>query len=116
MRTLIRRLLEEAGHRVLEAEDGAAGLRLFAREKPDLVITDLFMPNKEGIETIRDIRTTSNVPVLAVSGGGVRKIDLLDLMVPLGATEVLAKPFRRAEFLAVIERLLARNCKEAQSL
>jgi CheY-like chemotaxis protein len=107
MRLMMHRLLERAGHQVLEAEDGLVGLQLLDRHKPDLVIADLFMPRKDGIETILAIRSRApHLPVLAISGGGSRNIDMLDLTVPLGATEALAKPFRTAEFLAVLDRLL----------
>ena len=72
VRNTIVRTLKRAGHDILEAADGVKGLATFRSQKPDLVITDIFMPKQEGIGTILEIRAeTTYVPVVAISGGSV---------------------------------------------
>lgn len=97
-----------AGAAVRVAADGVSGLRCFREARPDLVITDLIMPDKEGIETIMEIRGEApGLPVLAISGGGrVHASEFLDLARALGASDVMAKPFRSREILDRAKRLL----------
>jgi CheY-like chemotaxis protein len=72
-RELYKLVLEEAGYQVVEASNGVVGLDLYAQQACDLVITDIFMPEKEGIETILELkRRTPAVKIIAISGGGVR--------------------------------------------
>jgi len=107
MRRLLIRVLEGAGHVVYEAENGGDGLALFRRVQPLLVITDLVMPDTEGIETIRELRREApTIPILAVSGGGPPVY--LRAATALGATAALAKPFVAAELLGLVTDLLAR--------
>ena len=108
LRQLVRNMLELARYEVLEAGDGGAGLDLFRSEAPDLVITDMIMPNQEGIETIRYLRQLSpDVPIIAISGGGHMEADnVLDLARKFGARRVLCKPFRRKELLAAVAECL----------
>lgn len=108
VRRIVARMLVRAGHEVVEADDGQAGLRALERLRPDLVITDMVMPNKEGIETIAGIRALTDAPILAVSGA--RPADGLDVLKDarmLGASATLAKPFSSEELLATINSLLA---------
>ena len=71
IRSLLRDFLERDGYEVMEAENGKVGLKLFRENGADLVITDLIMPEKEGIETIRELRRDfSDVKIIAISGGG----------------------------------------------
>jgi CheY-like chemotaxis protein len=71
VRNTIIQMLESEGYEVVSAEDGRRGLSVFRSEKPDLVITDIIMPEKEGIETIRDIRGEApDTKIIAISGGG----------------------------------------------
>jgi|SRR6185437_6156256 CheY-like chemotaxis protein len=109
MRQTIRRILASAGHSVVEAEDGVAGLRCVDENRPDLVITDIIMPNKEGIETIGDIRRRCpDIKIIAISGSGAPEQALyLDAATALGANAALAKPFRAHELLALVDRLVA---------
>lgn len=102
-------LLMKAGHTVATAPDGAKGIAAYQAERPDLVITDIIMPEKEGIETIRELRAISqSVPIIAISGGGrTKNYDFLRIAHRLGATEVLRKPFANDELLAVVNRCLA---------
>ncbi len=95
LREIMRRILEPDGHDVRVAEDGARGLDLYRADPADLVITDLIMPEKEGIETIQELREEfPDVRILAVSGGGMVDPDgpLTDAEL-FGADGSLAKPF-----------------------
>jgi DNA-binding response OmpR family regulator len=106
MRSAMTRVLESAGHHVLDAADGATGMKLFRDARPALVITDIVMPGQEGMETIRLLRQHSpNVPILAISGGGWQ--DYLGFAKELGADETLRKPFPAEELLAAVAKLLA---------
>ena len=109
VRRIMRRVVERMGHTVEEAADGAMGLSLFRQGKFDLVVTDLFMPEKEGIETIMEIREESpGVKILAVSGGMT-----LDRMGPLEDAEVLGadaslpKPFAIQDLTSAVQTLLS---------
>jgi two-component system chemotaxis response regulator CheY len=108
IRNLARLVLEDAGHEVLESPNGKIGHQLFRQRRPDLVIVDLFMPEKEGIETIREIRAVEpRAKIIAISGGGRYGFsDLLASVVHLGATTTLAKPFRRRELLAAVQEVM----------
>jgi len=96
--------LKRAGHDVVLAADGTEGVQLLGLHGADVVITDIIMPNKEGIETIAEIRVAHpQVPIIAISGGGrTSNFQFLDLARRLGAGHVLRKPFRTAELLKVI--------------
>lgn len=101
-------VLMKAGHTVMLASNGDAGLQKFDEAKVDLVITDIIMPQKEGIATIRELRERSTVPIIAISGGGrTKNFDFLRMAYKLGATEVLRKPFANAELMALITKCLA---------
>jgi DNA-binding response OmpR family regulator len=105
MRRLIDRILTTAGHEVVVAENGNAGLRQFRAERPALVISDILMPEKEGIETILEMRREAPaLPILAISGdtGGA----FLEIATKLGASRALPKPFRNAELIAAVDQLL----------
>lgn len=101
-------VFEAAGASVTVAADGVSGMRGFRQVRPDLVITDIIMPNKEGVETIMEIRGEApNLPVLAISGGGrVQAGEFLNLATSLGASDAMAKPFRSREILARAARLM----------
>jgi DNA-binding response OmpR family regulator len=109
VRLLMCRILTEAAHSVIEAPDGEVGLTLFAAQRPCLVITDLFMPNREGIETIQELRRISPATkIIAMSASGSASGKLyLGAAQKLGADAILAKPFKPAELLAAVERVLA---------
>jgi len=86
-------------------------MRRLEEQVPDLVITDILMPQKEGIECIREIRGLApNVPVIAMSGGGGGQADYLRMAALLGAAAVLAKPFDPMELVALARRLVGRSC------
>jgi DNA-binding response OmpR family regulator len=109
VRLTIQVILERDGHEVTCAADGEQGLRAFASASPQLVITDIIMPNKEGLETIIQIRArNATTPILAMSGGGrVGNTDFLKMATQLGANEVLPKPFERQDLTAAVHRLLS---------
>lgn len=107
-RTLVRAMLNGAGHHVEEASDGAEGLRRFGASKPDLVLTDIHMPGIDGHEVISALKVLhSDVPIVAMSGGSaVPKDELLLQAVALGAREVIQKPFEYQQLLGAVQRAL----------
>ncbi len=109
VRHLMRRVLAEAEHTVIEAQDGEVGLSLFEAQRPALVITDLFMPNREGIETIQQLRRLSpDAKIIAMSASSTASGKLyLGAAKKLGADAILPKPFKPADLLAAVERVLA---------
>jgi len=109
IRSVIKRVLEREGHSVTCAADGEQGLAAFRAASPDLVITDIIMPEKEGIWTILQIRQAcAATRILAMSGGGsVIKDDVLHIARQLGANETLAKPFSGKELIEKVRTTLA---------
>lgn len=74
VRAVVKRMLEAAGHQVAVAVDGDDGLRQFHKSPPDLVLCDVFMPNMEGIATLRELRQISrDLPVVVMSGGAAAR-------------------------------------------
>lgn len=108
IRMALRGIFKKENCGVVEAGNGNAGVSLFRQEKPDIVITDILMPDKEGLETISEIRACDpHVKIIAMSGGGsVRDMGFLKLAGKLGANGTLHKPFRPDEILSLIGRLL----------
>jgi len=92
-RGLIRQILEEAGHQILEAQDGEEGLKRFRTQHPDLVITDMRMPGFDGGEVIRRLREISkDVRIVAVSGAATfYHVDYFQMAKELGANAILRK-------------------------
>lgn len=108
LRGIMRKILERGGYAVREADNGLTGLRMVEADAPALVVTDLLMPEKEGIETIVELRERfPAIRVIAVSGaGGVEaQGPLLDAEL-FGADATLPKPFDVKSFLATVERVL----------
>ena len=101
-------LLARSGYHVLSAIDGVAGLNVYRSSQPDLVITDIIMPEKEGLEVIMELYKEQPRPkILAMSGGGMLEArTYLSLAQKLGANEIIEKPFRPSELLALIEKLI----------
>jgi CheY-like chemotaxis protein len=109
MRDLLRRQLEGDGYSVETAVDGEEGLRLQAAQPADLVITDIFMPNLDGIEAISRLRVEHpRTKILVVSGGGkrVRGADYMVAAREAGAHAVLRKPVERQALLDTVRDLL----------
>ncbi len=108
MRDMIRMVLERAGHQVVEAINGNEALAAVRRVALDLVVTDIIMPDCDGIEAITLIkREKPAIKILAISGGGqAHAMDLLTLAPMAGADATLAKPFRTAALLNIIDQLV----------
>ncbi|MEI6899237.1 MAG: response regulator [Bacteroidota bacterium] len=102
-------LLEIYGYEVRIAENGSAGYCLRAETNFDLIITDILMPEMDGLELILKVRSVSpNAKIIAISGGGkgLNATDYLKLSVSLGADRALRKPFQMLELLDTIKELL----------
>ena len=108
MRSTLRRILERDGHEVREAEDGDRGIRTFRAQPTDIVITDVLMPGKEGIETIVELREEApEVRILVISGGGSMRVEaMLDDATAIGADASLAKPFTIDQLRNAVAALL----------
>lgn len=105
----VRSMLDDAGYTVLLFETPAEALAAFRTASIDLIISDIYMPGMNGFQFIEELRAIlPNVPVIAVSGGGrFSGANVLGNAEEFGATATLAKPLRRAELLALIEKTLA---------
>lgn len=105
---MLSRTLAHFGHTVIEAENGKVGLDLFPGSRADLVITDLVMPEKEGLEVLTVLRkVTPPVKVIAISGGGrPNSSEYLNVARLLGATKVLAKPFSTEALMTAVNELV----------
>ena len=106
-RGLMCEILKENNYTVYEADSGKTGLAYFDEYKPDIVITDIVMPDVEGIEVIMEIRKKSkDIPILAMSGGYRNYAEnYLSASKKLGANEIFLKPFDFSDLLSSIERL-----------
>ena len=95
VRKYVRRTLEMEGHEVIEAIDGAEAMNCLQEESPDIVITDIFMPKKNGFETITEMRDSfPDIKIIAISGGGLIEPEaFLQKSKELGVSQTLAKPF-----------------------
>jgi CheY-like chemotaxis protein len=115
VRRMLREMLEEVGHEVVTAPEGDAALARFRQSPFDLVITDIFMPGREGISTIAELRREHpDLPILALSGGGrprpldlASRMDYLEVARRHGATRVLRKPVDWEELALTVKELLA---------
>ena len=108
-RAMLVQMLTQDGHQVTIAADGEEGLRLARKSAPELIITDILMPKKDGMDVMLELsRGDSQIPVVAVSGGR-RSITAefnLDSATLLGARAVLAKPFTRADLRQALASVL----------
>lgn len=111
IRKILRIMLERSGYEVDEASDGVSGMKKIRSDPPDLVITDLIMPDKEGIETILELRRDyPGLKIIAMSGGGVIGAqEYLKMARSVGAHRVFKKPFGMGEFLEAVEDLLKQS-------
>ncbi|MCB2180433.1 MAG: response regulator [Desulfobulbaceae bacterium] len=108
IRNLLKRVFGKLGHTVVTAENGSVGLKILHQEVFDLVVTDIFMPEKEGMETIMEIkRDFPSVKIIAMSGGDRSGIDFLPMTKALGASNCISKPFSNEEIVKLFESVLA---------
>lgn len=107
-RSTVHQMLERAGHQVTSTGNGREGIALVQQTPFELVITDLIMPDTDGLELIQELnRLTPSVRVLAISGGGrVNANEYLTVARKFGASAVLAKPFSTAELREAIAQAL----------
>jgi DNA-binding response OmpR family regulator len=107
VRSSLGKLLTTAGHEVILAENGREATRLVRAAPPDLIILDLFMPEKDGLEVLVELRAyRPHPPIIAMSGGGARQLDLLPEAKLLGASRTIEKPFIPAAMLALVASAL----------
>jgi CheY-like chemotaxis protein len=108
MQMTVQRVLEQAGHAVVVAEDGAKGLARFQAEAFDLLILDIFMPGMDGFETMRRVlQQRPSLPIIMTSGRphtpeSMQEPDYLTMATKLGAVQALPKPFKPAALLAMV--------------
>jgi DNA-binding NtrC family response regulator len=108
IRRTLELLLSRAGYQVTQARDGIEAVRLWREHGGDLVITDLHMPEKDGIQTIIELLSHSpRARIIAMSGGGqTKRLDLLGNASLLGAVLTIEKPFTITEMMALVGRAL----------
>ncbi len=113
IRKLLLRMLEGAGHDVAVAADGDAAIARFRQRGADIILADILMPGKDGIEMILELRREApELKIIAMSGGGrIGPGCYLGIAEKLGASYTLAKPFSRDEVVAAVEEVLARPAK-----
>lgn len=108
VRTMLKLTLTHFGHTVVEASNGQEGVNLFRQEGGDLLITDIVMPEKDGLEVVMEIRRhLRSVKIIAISGGGrTSAAEYLHIAKLMGASKVIAKPFSSEVLMAAVNELL----------
>ena len=108
IRDLLVNILEREGYETITAPGGKDGIKIYRENPADLIITDLLMPEKDGLETIMELRRDyQDVKIIAMSGGG--KVDpetYLQIAKTIGAKKTITKPFERKELLKTIQEIL----------
>ena len=108
IRSVMCRALEAAGHEVVAFPDGGRAIEHVRQEPADLLITDIFMPDVEGLETIREIRRIRpEIPIIAISGVDFEGSNYLGVARKFGAVATLRKPFWPADLLELVSRVLS---------
>jgi DNA-binding response OmpR family regulator len=105
---MLRQVLERAGYEVIEARDGEEGVRYFHAFAIDLVITDVLMPGKRGLDAIIELRSkVPDVKIIAISGGGyLGDLSFLEAAKQVGARSALQKPFELRELLEAVREAI----------
>ncbi len=112
IRDSFENLLQKAGYSVTTAEDGVVALKIMEQKHMDLVITDIIMPKKEGVETILEIRAKHpRTKIIAMSGGGrnINAEDALQFVENLGVSKTFVKPFDRYDLLDAVNAVIKSN-------
>ena len=105
-RKFIMYLLKNTGHEVFEADDGQSCIKMVKEDKPDLIILDIVMPEKEGIETILVLKNTlPDLPIIAISGASLNE-SYLSSAKKFGADAVLTKPFSKEQLMEAVDKIL----------
>ena len=109
IRGMLRQMFERAGYEVADAPNGKVGMQLYREHVADLIVTDIFMPEQDGLETITELqRDFPHARIIAISGGcRTADFDGLSLAKELGALRTLEKPFQQQEMLGTVRELLA---------
>jgi len=105
---MLRQMLERAGHTVLDAPNGKIGAQLFREDRTEIIITDIFMPEKDGIELLKELKKDfPTVRMIAMSGGGRKsEFAFLEIAEMFGADRSFTKPFERQELLGAIQEFV----------
>ena len=108
LRSTVVTILTREGFSVEEASDGQAGIAMCHKNPPDVVITDIFMPNRDGIEVVMELkRSCPRTKIIAMTGGGqMHMIEVASAAKHLGAVHILHKPFERESRLAAVSAAL----------
>jgi DNA-binding NtrC family response regulator len=108
VRELLREILRRAGHEVEAAGNGKEAIALYNDSPADLIITNILMPEKEGLETIQELRREDpDIKIIAISGGGqIGPADYLEVARRFGAMRTFSKPFDRKDLLKAVSELL----------
>ncbi len=108
IRLMLKKLLESEGYKVTEAPDGKKAIQCYREDLPDLIITDLLMPEKEGLETMAELlKENPGLKIIAMSGGGRNKpVGYLHTAKLLGAAETFEKPIRKEDLLEAIKKII----------
>ena len=109
LQRMLKQTLHFLGHEVAQAFDGEQGVRLCEKSPPDLVLTDILMPNQDGLQTIRELRRTCpDVKIIAMSGGSQLwpEMDALSFASRFGARRVLCKPFGHGQLESAIKEAI----------
>jgi len=106
---MLKKMLEKAGYEVDLASNGQEGMELFEKNKVDLVITDIIMPDKEGLEIILEMKKIRpDLKIIAISGGGrISPESYLECASHFGASRIFQKPFKQKELVAAVNELVA---------
>jgi CheY-like chemotaxis protein len=109
LRKMLLKLMLREGYDVVEASNGNEALSMLNSQLPDLVITDIIMPEQDGIGTINQLKKISkDIKIIAISGGGrMLSEDYLNIAMMLGACHTFTKPFSNAELLAKVAELVS---------
>jgi len=116
IRSMLRLMLERDGYEVVEAPDGIEGIKAYRRKPADLIITDLIMPNKDGIGMIIELQKEfPEVKIIAMSGGGLNKPEgYLQGAKKLGAACTLTKPIDREKMLRAVKNIIKGTTSELE--
>ena len=108
IRKYLRRILETHGYEVLDACDGNAAIERYVEREPDLVVLDILMPGKDGIETLFELKKNDkHIKIIIMSGGGrLRPDNYLEIAEMVGVCAAMKKPFAKEEFLAEVDHAL----------